>query len=190
MNYLAHALLSGSDPDLLVGNFIADHVRGRQFAPYPPKVTEGILLHRKIDTFTDAHPLFKQSKRLFYDGFERHSSILIDIYFDHLLARKFEHYAGRSLDDFSENAYKIYSSQEYLFPETSSRFLEYVIRNNIYKAYSSLEGVQTVLFHLSGRLKHQVRLDESVSLFLKNESLLEEHFETFFQELLSEFSAR
>ena len=83
MNYLAHAFLSNNDRDLLIGNFIADHLRGNDFKDHKPEIIEGIYMHRKIDTFTDSHPNFKASKRLFYNGYERYSGILIDIYFDY-----------------------------------------------------------------------------------------------------------
>ena len=80
MNYLAHAFLSNNDSNLLIGNFIADHLRGNDFKNYSPQIIEGIHLHRKIDSFTDSHLNFKASKRLFYIGYERYSGILIDIY--------------------------------------------------------------------------------------------------------------
>jgi acyl carrier protein phosphodiesterase len=187
MNYLAHAFLSKNDKDLLIGNFIADHVRGNDFKRYPEKIVEGIRLHRKIDTFTDAHPEFKKSKRVFYQGFEKHSGILVDIYFDYFLARNFSGYSALSLDLFSENVYKVYSEHEHLLPESSSGFLKYVIKNNIYTSYSSLQGIQKVLFHLSHRINHAVKLDESVKLFVEHEAELLAYFNAFFKDAVSEF---
>ena len=108
MNYLAHAFLSDNNTDLLVGNFIADHLRGNDFKNFSPQIIEGIYLHRKIDSFTDAHLSFKASKRLFYNGCERYSGILIDIYFDHLLAVNFANYSSTSLKDYCNLDYKIF----------------------------------------------------------------------------------
>src|SRR5688572_18797949 len=113
MNYLAHAFLSNNDKDLLVGNFIADHIRGNKYEIYSEEIISGIKLHRNIDTFTDAHHLFKESKRVFYNGFEKHSGILVDIYFDHLLAKNFEKYSSQSLSDFSQQVYRIYSEYQH-----------------------------------------------------------------------------
>ena len=96
MNYLAHALFSNNEPNLLIGNFIADHLRGNDFTNYPTEIINGIYLHRKIDTFTDNHESFKASKRVFYDGYARYSGILIDIYSDHFLAKNFERYSELS----------------------------------------------------------------------------------------------
>jgi acyl carrier protein phosphodiesterase len=188
MNYLAHAFLSKNNTEHLVGNFIADHIRGNDFSNYSSGIIEGILMHRRIDTFTDAHPEFKKSKRLFYEGFEKHSGILVDIYFDHLLAKKFDDYHNESLDLFSAKVYRVYSGYETLFPDHSIRFLNYVMKNNIYSAYSQMEGIERVLFHLSQRINHNVRLDESVKIFEARESELQANFDIFFKEALMVFS--
>ncbi|MBA3683089.1 MAG: DUF479 domain-containing protein [Bacteroidetes bacterium] len=187
MNYLAHAFLSNNNTDLLIGNFIADHLRGNDFKDYKPEVIEGIYLHRRIDTFTDAHPNFKLAKRIFYDGYERYSGILIDIYFDHFLAKNFSNYSSVPLKEFCNTVYKIYTENQSLLPKSSSNFLDYVLKNNIYYEYSSLEGIERVLFHLSHRIKHQVMLNESVMLFKKHEKELEENFDLFFKDAVKEF---
>ncbi len=188
MNYLAHALLSNNNHDLLVGNFIADHLRGNDFSAYTEKIVEGIYLHRKIDTFTDSHPLFKSSKRIFYNGFEKYSGILVDIYFDHLLAKNFKKYHHESLENFSANVYEVYKQHLHFMPASSSRFLDYVIKNNIYHTYSKIEGIEQVLFHLSRRIKHNSSLDKSVYLFLSNESLLQTYFDEFIQDIIKHTS--
>lgn len=187
MNYLAHAFLSKNDKDLLIGNFIADHIRGNNFAAYPEKVIDGIRLHREIDTFTDAHSEFKKSKRIFYHGFEKYSGILVDIYFDYFLAKDFPKYSGLSLESFSDGVYKIYSEHEHILPKSSSGFLEYVIKNNIYTSYSNLQDIEKVLFHLSHRIKHNVRLDDSIAIFKANEPELQSNFDLFFSETVIRF---
>jgi len=185
VNYLAHAYLSGNNKELLVGNFIADHLRGNDFKNYTEGIINGIRLHRKIDSFTDAHPLFKTSKRVFYKGFEKYSGILVDIFFDHFLARQFSNFHHQSLDDFSNNVYRVYLENIKLMPESSTRFLNYVLRNNIYQNYASLKGIETVLTHLSHRIGHQVALNESLELFLDSEELLEYNFFEFIIDLKS-----
>ncbi len=188
MNYLAHAFLSGNNKGLLIGNFIADHIRGNNFSEYPEEVIQGIQLHRKIDTFTDAHPEFKKSKRVFYNGFEKYSGVLVDIYFDHLLAKNFDFHSSIPLDEFSRNTYQIYSEHQYLLPKSSSGFLDYVMKNNIYKAYSDITGIERVLYHLSHRIKHNVQLNDSIELFKTNEAELKTNFDIFFGDALKVFS--
>jgi len=187
MNYLAHAFLSNNDEDLLIGNFIADHLRGNNFTGLSQRTIEGVLLHRRIDTFTDAHPEFKKSKRIFYEGFEKYSGILIDIYFDYFLAKDFKRYSGVSLEEFSKKVYKVYSDNQKLLPQSSSRFLEYVIKNNIYLSYSKIQGIETVLNHLSHRIKHHVQLDDSVKIFKHNETELQNNFDLFFKDAVLSF---
>jgi acyl carrier protein phosphodiesterase len=57
MNFLAHIYLSGSEHEILIGNFIADSIRGKQFDAYQNSIQQGILLHREIDEYTDSHPV-------------------------------------------------------------------------------------------------------------------------------------
>ncbi len=179
---MAHAYLSNNKPELLIGNFIADHIRGNEFDEYDTKIKEGIKLHRNIDAFTDVHPQFKLSKRIFYNGFEKYSGILIDIYYDYFLAKNFEEIANQNLNDFSQNAYGVYDSYKEILPKSSANFLHYVLENDIYCAYSDIKGIERVLFHLSHRIKHGVMLNESLNLFLKHEKELKQHFDVFFSD--------
>lgn len=187
MNYLAHAFLSKNDEHLLIGNFIADHLRGNDFSAYPQEVVEGILLHRRIDSFTDQHEVFRRSKRIFYDGFEKYSGILVDIYFDHLLAKNFHHFSDINLKNFSGRVYKVYKAHRFMLPTGSDRFLNYVLKNNIYEAYAQTEGIEKVLYHLSHRIGHGVQLDVSIVKFLEHESSLSNDFRLFFEEALDVF---
>jgi acyl carrier protein phosphodiesterase len=185
VNYLAHAYLSGDNEELVIGNFIADHLRGNNFDMYPDGVKKGIQLHRRIDSFTDAHPLFKSSKRFFYNGFEKYSGILVDIYFDHFLAKRFHHYHHDSLEVFSSNVYSIYRNNQHLLPESSTRFLTYVLKNNIYQNYAEVSGIETVLTHLSHRIGHKVALNESMGLFFEAEKELETNFTSFMKDIMT-----
>ncbi|MDZ4664306.1 MAG: ACP phosphodiesterase [Bacteroidota bacterium] len=187
MNYLAHAYLSNNDEGLLLGNFIADHIRGNNFNHLSEEIKKGVYLHRKIDQFTDEHPSFKQSKRLFYDGFEKYSGVLVDIYFDHLLAKNFLSYSSKNLAEFTSHVYGIYEKNKQVLPENSERFLSYVLSNNIYFAYSKIEGIEKVLFHLSHRINHGVMLNASVPLFKRNEIAFQENFDVFIKDIIDEF---
>lgn len=190
VNYLAHAYLSNDNTNLLVGNFIADHVRGNQLHMFSSEIIEGIYLHREIDTFTDSHPCFKSSKRFFYNGFEKHSGILVDMYFDYFLAKNFNSYHKLQLTDFSEKVYGVYQQHYSLLPNGSQRFLGYAIQNNIYSAYGQLEGIEKVLNHLSHRIKHNVALDQSIHLFRKHEHEMQKYFDEFFSEIMTRFGMK
>ncbi|MDX2173450.1 MAG: ACP phosphodiesterase [Bacteroidota bacterium] len=188
MNYLAHAYLSNNNPDLLIGNFIADHLQGNNFENFSEGIKQGITLHRAIDTFTDNHPNFKLAKRLFYNGFEKHSGILIDIYFDYFLAKNFHEHSPIPLPEFCINTYSVYQQNVNVLPQGSQQFLNYVLKNNIYEGYGTIKGIETVLFHLSKRINHDIWLNESIILFQQNETELYQHFNTFFKDAKNNFS--
>jgi acyl carrier protein phosphodiesterase len=112
----------------------------------------------------------------------------VDVFFDHLLAKRFEEFSAISLEDFSERTYETYSRNKHVFPESSDRFLEYVLKNNIYASYALPEGIEKVLYHLSHRIGHDVRLDYSVRLFERNEKELQKAFTGFMKDAIAEFN--
>jgi len=187
VNYLAHSFLSNNNTDLLIGNFIADHIHGNNFENFSPGIIEGIKLHRKIDVFTDSHEKFKESKRFFYKGFEKYSGILVDIYFDHLLAKNYHIHSNIPLQEYCDKVYSIYTQNVHVLPQSSSAFLKYVLQNNIYFAYSKPEGIEQVLSHLSHRINHPVKLHESLHIFKQNEEQLQSNFDLFFKDVIDEF---
>ncbi len=189
MNYLAHAFLSFNNEPITVGNFIADHIKLADAGHLPPEIKQGVLLHRRIDYFTDTHPLFIKSKRNFYDGFERYSGVLVDIYYDYLLAKNFDKFSEVKLDVFTENIYSVLQNNTQHLPETSKGFLNYVLQNNTFYEYSKIEGIELVLKHLSYRINHGIFLNESVPLFLQYEKSIEEDFLEFFEDLIKDAKA-
>ncbi len=189
MNYLAHSFLSFNNEPLTVGNFIADHIKLANTGHLPPEIKNGVLLHRRIDYFTDTHPLFIKSKRNFYDGFERYSGVLVDIYYDYILAKNFDKFSDVSLDIFTKNIYLVLQKNEEHLPETSKGFLNYVVKNNTFFEYSKIEGIELVLKHLSHRINHGIWLNESVPLFLANQESIEQDFMEFFGDLINDVKA-
>lgn len=189
MNYLAHAFLSFNNEPITVGNFIADHIKLADAGHLPPEIKQGVLLHRRIDYFTDTHPLFIKSKRNFYDGFERYSGVLVDIYYDYLLAKNFDKFSDVNLEVFTKNIYSVLQNNTQHLPDTSKGFLNYVLQNNTFFEYSKIEGIEMVLKHLSYRINHGIFLNESVPLFLQYEKSIEEDFLIFFEDLIKDAKA-
>jgi acyl carrier protein phosphodiesterase len=189
MNYLAHAFLSFNNEPITVGNFIADHIKLADAGHLPPEIKQGVLLHRRIDYFTDTHPLFIKSKRNFYDGFERYSGVLVDIYYDYLLAKNFDKFSDVKLDAFTKNIYSVLQNNTHHLPDSSKGFLNYVLQNNTFYEYSKIEGIEMVLKHLSYRINHGIFLNESVPLFLQYEKSIEEDFLIFFEDLIKDAKA-
>ena len=191
MNYLAHSYLSFGIENILVGNFIADHIRLPQFEKLDPEVKKGVILHRKIDGFTDSHPLFIQSKRYFCEDEEldRYSGVLVDIYYDHIFAENFKKYSKVPLNEFTKNVYQTMDNNLQHLPESAQMFLTYAKKHNTFFEYSKIEGIELVLKHLSFRINHGVDLSTSVKCFLENKKKIEVEFFEFMEEL-TEYSRK
>lgn len=183
MNYLAHIYLSYGDEALTVGNFITDSLKGVDASQYPGRVRDGIRLHRKIDLFTDTHPLFLQSKRRFSGDFDKFSGILVDIYYDHFLARNFAAYSDVPLNAYSQAQYAMLQQYYDTFPPNAQRFFQYMVSRNILFEYSKLSSIEVVLTQLSNRLRHPCSLQDSVPIFAEQQHDMEREFTAFFKEL-------
>ena len=184
MNYLAHSYLSFHQNEIIVGNFIADSVIGNQYTHLPENIVKGILLHRKIDTFTDSHPLFIQSKRRFVPYFDKYSSILTDIIYDHLLAANFNQYGQSDLDTYSKQIYTVIHSNFQYLPDNGKRFYHYMTQNHVFFNYQYIEGIKTVLEHFSShRIKNRHQLADSIPILMDNYDLFQAEFSDFFEEI-------
>ena len=104
MNYLAHAYLSFDNSEILVGNMISDFVKGKKKFGYPLAIQQGIMLHRMIDTFTDAHPATKSAITFFKPVVGAYAGAFVDVVYDHFLATDETEFPADSLADF-QNAH-------------------------------------------------------------------------------------
>ncbi|MDO9260577.1 MAG: ACP phosphodiesterase, partial [Flavobacteriaceae bacterium] len=107
MNFLAHLYLSGNNPNLIVGNFMADAIKGNAYLQFDDEIQQGIILHRAIDTFTDQHPIVKQSKRRLNVRYNHFNGIIIDIFYDHFLAKNWSQFSQIPLELYCSEVYKI-----------------------------------------------------------------------------------
>lgn len=183
MNYLAHSFLSFGNNELIVGNFIADSMHGNNFSGLPAGVVKGIMLHRKIDSFTDSHPVYLSSKHRFRKEFDKYSGVLMDIMYDHFLAKNFERYASVSLQEHATGIYKVLQDNFDFLPENAKRFYGYMTERNILFHYSTLEGIETVLTHLSHRIRHRYELQLAMPILEREYEEIETEFHVFFEEL-------
>ena len=151
MNYLAHLYLSGNQPMLMIGNFIADHVKGKQFLLFNKEIQKGILLHRSIDTFTDQHPVVEQSKRLLRPHFRKYAPVIVDVFYDHFLARDWKHYHTEELKNYASSVYQLMENNSILLPERAIYMLGYMKKHDWLSGYATIEGMQHALSGLSRR---------------------------------------
>lgn len=183
MNYLAHSFLSYQKTDLIIGNFIADSIQGNRFEGLTEGIIKGITLHRKIDVFTDSHPIFLTSKRRFSKDFDKYSGVLMDIFYDHYLAKNFSLYSSVSLQEYADGIYGLLKLNYEYLPLHAKRFYGYMTERNILYHYSSLIGIETVLTHLSNRIKNRFELHLAVPILEKDYIEIEKEFFIFFDDL-------
>ena len=153
MNFLAHLYLSKSNENILIGNFISDAVKGRNYNNYPPEIKAGILLHREIDTFTDNHPIVKKSMRRLDQQYRHYKGVIIDILYDHFLAKNWSHYSETTLEVYASNVYAFLEKNVDTFPEELQQLLPNMVQYNWLVNYATLEGIERVLIGMNKRTK-------------------------------------
>lgn len=184
MNYLAHIFLSGTDEGLLIGNFIGDYVKGNDYKNYPLKIRKGIMLHRRIDSFTDTNKIVRQSKSYFASGYHKYAGIIIDILYDHFLTHHWEKYSTQSLDDFKEAVFESIKRNYAILPERVQFFVPSFIKNDWIDVYSTTEGLIQVFTRMSMRTTLPDKAEFAREILRKYYIQLESEFLTFFPEII------
>ena len=189
MNFLAHLFLSGTPgsatyADVLVGNFIADSVPGKQLENYPLGVQTGIRLHRAIDTFTDQHPVVRRStQRLRAAGYGKYAGVISDMFLDHFLAYNFSDFSPESLVDFTRRVYALLTARQTEMPLRVQQFLPHLTQHNWLLGYAVLEGIRRALGGLSRRALPGSGMETAVTELETNYAAYEADFRAFFPEL-------
>jgi acyl carrier protein phosphodiesterase len=184
MNFLAHIYLSFNDDEVTIGNFIADSIRGNKYKHLPDNVQKGILLHRYIDTFTDAHPTVRQSTKRLHENYSHYSGVIVDIFYDHFLAKNWKDYSDIPLADFVDNFYKILETNYTILPEKIKHMMPYMISDNWILNYANLEGIDQVLNGMNRRTKNISKMNFAILDLEKHYDEFEKEFSSFFQELI------
>ena len=185
MNFLAHLFLSGNDQDLMIGNFIADYVKGQKKELFPPTIKKGIELHRAIDNFTDHHPITDESKSRLRPIYHKYSGVIVDIYYDHFLAKNFSDYSSIPLQKYVQDVYALLFDNQHQLPDDIKLFLPYMIEKNWLYNYQSIEGIARTLTGLSKRVSFENKMDEAVIELKKDYELFENEFARFFPQLIT-----
>jgi acyl carrier protein phosphodiesterase len=183
MNFLAHIYLSGDSRELLIGNFIGDYVKGRDYEKYPAAVQEGILLHRKIDFYTDDHPVTRQAKNLVRERYGLYSGIVIDIFYDHFLSANWDQYCDMPLKEYVRNRYRLLDSGFSIFPVGVKSWFPYFIKSNWLEAYTTFQGLILVFKRMSYRTSLPDHSEYAVEQLKENYLEMETHFRTFFRDI-------
>jgi acyl carrier protein phosphodiesterase len=184
MNFLAHIYLSGDDPNIQLGNFIGDFVKGRNLVEqFGFEIARGIELHRAIDEFTDKHPIVKLSKVRLRDKYRHYAPVIVDIFYDHYLAKNWDKFHKTFLPDFAEQTYNMIMSREAVLPEKVKWMMPYMIKGNWLANYARIDGIGRVLNGMSRRTPYDSKMDEAVTDLQTHYADFEKEFFAFFPEL-------
>lgn len=183
MNFLAHIYLSGTNELVTIGNFVSDGIRGNKYKTFPDAMQAGILLHREIDTFTDAHPIFRQSTKRLHNTYGHYSGVIVDIFYDHFLAKNWDKYSETPLSIYVDDFYKSLIAHIDILPERFKKLTPFMIADNWLLSYASIEGIQFVLDGMNLRTKGRSEMNKATNELKLYYIEFENEFFQFFEEL-------
>lgn len=185
MNYLAHIYLSGNNDLVTLGNFIADGVKGKAHTNYQPYVQAGILLHRHIDSFTDNHPIVRQSTKRLHKNYSHYSGIIVDIFYDHFLAKNWKQYSDIALDVYINTFYTSLKTHYAILPQRIKHMMPFMIEANWLLSYATTAGIANVLEGMNRRTNNRSGMHLAINeleLFYED---FENEFTLFFKALIA-----
>ncbi|MDT0607675.1 acyl carrier protein phosphodiesterase [Croceitalea rosinachiae] len=185
MNFLAHIYLSFDNPEITLGNFFADHIRGNKYKHLPDTVQKGILLHREIDTYTDAHSIPKKSSKRLHKNYSHYSRVIVDIFYDHFLAKNWNRYSNVPLDNYVDAFYDLLEDNYEILPLGTKRMMPYMIADNWLYNYANLAGISRVLDGMNRRTKNKSKMNFAIVDLEEHYSDFENEFTAFFEELIT-----
>ncbi|MBN2596708.1 ACP phosphodiesterase [Labilibaculum sp.] len=185
MNFLAHQYLSGDSEKVKIGNFIGDYIKGNKYKDYHPEVQKGILLHRNIDHFTDRHSMVLQSSNRLKTGYSRYSGVVVDMIYDHFLAKKWNQYHTQPISKFVNKTHEILVKNYLILPQKVKLFLPFLIQSRRLESYSTTEGLQSALKIMSRRTSLPDQTDYAIKTLLDQYDEIESEFDCFMSDLIS-----
>lgn len=187
MNFLAHLLLAGDDEGLRLGAMLGDFVRGKQaLAQFDARVQHGIMLHRHIDTHTDSQAGVCELRAWLNPPFRRYGGIIIDLGFDHELAKRWQRYSASSLEDFDRGVREMLATHNSLLPERLKGFMRYADRRGLFAAYLDESEILHSLRGVGRRLSRSNPLHRVDEIWGEFEPVMSGCFETVFKQIQSE----
>lgn len=169
----------------MIGNFIADHIRGNNYEGFSKEVQQGIFLHREIDTFTDAHEVVRKSKRRLHERYRHYDGVIIDIFYDYFLAKNWADYSEIPLAVYTGAINKLFGEISEELPLKSQNFIKYMIEYNILFNYQFKEGIEKVLKGMNSRTKGKSQMNLAIEDLRNLETELQEDFTLFFKDLIA-----
>ena len=187
MNYLAHIYLSGENSLVTIGNFIADGIKGKDYKKFSKEIQTGVLLHRHIDTFTDTHKTVRQSTKRLHKKYGHYSGVIVDILYDHFLAKNWNTYSNVPIGEYIDVFYDSLEEHYNILPLRIQKMMPFMMTDNWLLSYASIDGISRVLEGMNRRTKNRSGMDRAINELEEFYTDFETEFTSFFDELI-EFS--
>ena len=185
MNYLSHIYLSGNSEEIILGNFIGDYVKGQQFLNYPPEVAKGIFLHRRIDSFTDSHPVVNGCIVKLRPAYGKHAGIVIDIFLDHFLVVNWSDYSFEKLSAFTKRFHAVLLANFFQLPLPVKQFVPFLIQNKRLLSYGSFDGVEKTLRIMAKHTSLPAGAEFAMEILKAEYQFFNDAFKRFFPEIIN-----
>ena len=185
MNYLAHLLLASHSEEAMLGALLGDFVKANKTNAFEPAIAREIIIHRRIDSFTDNHAINRWARLRFSTKERRFAGILLDVFYDHVLSLKWNAYCSTPLIDFVRQFYALLRKHEHILPASLLSILPYFIEKNWLCRYQDIAGVASAIQGISQHLsKNGEYLASGVSVLSRDYDHFFRCFEAVFPELI------
>lgn len=184
MNFLAHAYVSGDESEILAGNFAGDFIKGRlALQSYPQGIAMGVMLHRAVDEYTDRHEIVRESKVRLRPKYRHYAGVIVDVFYDHFLAARWQHFHHQSLADFSSKVYRTVEGYRKVLPQRFNYMFDYMVRGNWLVGYQTVAGIRNTLTGMASRITHPSGMERAADDLQEHYHLFANEFEAFFPDL-------
>lgn len=162
---------------------MADGIRGKQFENFPSEVQKGIMLHREIDTYTDAHPIFRKSTKKLHAKYHHYAGVIVDVFYDHFLAKNWKSYSDENLSAYTERFYHSLRDHYDILTIKTQNLLPYMTQQNWLVSYQTVEGINKILTQMDSRTNNESKMryasQELIAFYVE----FEDEFTEFFEDL-------
>lgn len=180
MNFLAHFHLSHQSEAAVLGGLLGDFVKGRAYQDFPAEIAQAILLHRRIDSFTDGHEFIRQSKSRLAPPFRRYSGIVLDLFFDHYLATHWEKFSSRTLESFCNDVYRQLNQNLDVYPDDCRMVVQMMSQHDWLTSYRDTQSIERALKGISRRLSRKTPVADAIIYLSDQYADFEQDFLNFY----------
>jgi len=170
--------LSGHDPELLVGNFMGDFVKGPIGIEFAPRIGQGLRLHRKIDSFAQRNSNFQASRLRLAPQYGLYRGVFVDLFYDHFLAKEWTSWSETPLPDYLASAHEIITAYLPIMPKRLQEFVP-IIFDELLPSYATISGIEAALRRMSRRVRRANPLAEGAAELTVHYEALQIDFRRF-----------